>query len=196
MADIAFVSDGSTEYSLRDITARKMIEDLAEKSSYIGVTTTPLSEGATTRNIVIDGELVEVEKGNIAVYGNAQFLWMGTKWTKFGDLSSLGKLAYKDSVTTKYTPEGTVANTDIDYTPSGTVTVDAGTDTDPKPTSVTANKVTFEYDPYTEDLAITVGSDVTAIPSDAEFKFEGTQETLQTTSTFTGTEADITISGE
>lgn len=208
MASVSFVNDGSSTYDLKDIEARRKIEELAEKTAYIGVTTTPLTDGSTTKFIIIDGQTVEASKGDIAIYGSAQFLWIGTKWQEFGDLSSLGSLAQKDSVSTQYTPEGTIANTDIDYTPEGAVTLTPDITRTTVKVATDANQAKFvgemfkaEYDAETETLALTSGSTktgsevqaITALTIDAGFT--GTPATLQTTSTFTGEEATITVSG-
>lgn len=182
MAEVAKVSDGTTIFEFRDEQARRMIESLEDRTAYIGVTTTPLTDGSTTKYIVIDGTTVEVRKGNIAIYGSAQFLWTGAKWQKFGDSSTLGLLAYKNSASATYTPQGEVSNTDIDYTPQGEIANNL------MPTK--ENFVKAEYNASEEALILTSSEALTDMEVDSVFT--GTEATLQTTSTFTGTEATIT----
>lgn len=182
MAEVSIISDGVTEYTLRDSVARQLIADMKEQSAYLGVTTTPITDGSTVRYVVIDGETIEVARGNIVIYGNAQFLWTGSKWEQFGDLTTLGKLAYKDEVTVPYTPQGEVSNTDIDYTPEGSITN----------TSTKESFVSATYDAEHEGIVLTTSQAVT----DVESEFTGTTATLQTTSTFTGQEAEIVVSGD
>ena len=69
------------------------------------VTTTQLTDGATTNPITVNDEPVTVD---IAVYNHKEFIWDGSSWDELGDLSGLGDLAFKD-------------------TASGTVTITNGT---------------------------------------------------------------------
>lgn len=52
--------------------------------AYIGETTTPLSDGATTNPIVINGVSVTAKSGQIAAYDDEEFIFNGTTWRKFG----------------------------------------------------------------------------------------------------------------
>ncbi len=49
-----------TEFYVKDEEARQMIEDLGRALYWIGVTTTPITEGATTSPVVIPGKYEEV----------------------------------------------------------------------------------------------------------------------------------------
>lgn len=93
------VPSGGT-YNIKDATARDAIAALEGGQYFLGLTTTALTNGATTNPIQIDGQTgtTTATRGNIAVYGNAEFIWDGAKWVEFGDLSNLGALAYKSSV--------------------------------------------------------------------------------------------------
>lgn len=99
MADISKITlpSGNT-YDIKDAGARELIAQLQGGQYFLGLTTTALTDGATTKPIVIDSDNVNQEKGNIVVYGNAEFIWDGAKWIEFGDLSNLGGLATKDTV--------------------------------------------------------------------------------------------------
>lgn len=102
MADISKITlpSGNT-YDIKDQGARDLIASLSGGVFFLGKSTTALSDGATTNPIQIDGQTgtTTAVNGNIAVYGNAEFIFNGTKWIEFGDTSSLGDLAYKSTVT-------------------------------------------------------------------------------------------------
>ena len=75
---------------------------------YIGVTTTALTDGATTNPITIDGDTVTATNGDVALYGGDAFVFNGTIWqsssaisqifTEIGDLSDLDTEAKTDLV--------------------------------------------------------------------------------------------------
>lgn len=100
MPDISKITlpSGNT-YDIKDAVAREAIAALEGGSYFLGVTTTALTDQATTNPITVGGESVTAKNGNIVVYGNAEFVFNGTKWFEFGDLSTLGALAYKDTIT-------------------------------------------------------------------------------------------------
>ena len=55
----------------------------------VGETTTALTDGATTNPITIDGQSYTAQPNDAVIYGNKEFLFDGTKWHEFGDLSGL-----------------------------------------------------------------------------------------------------------
>ena len=87
---------------------KEAIEQGGGGSGNVYVTTTPLTDRATTNPITVNGESVTVDTGDIAVYNHKEFIWDGSSWDELGDLSGLGALAFKD-------------------TASGTVTITNGT---------------------------------------------------------------------
>ena len=101
MPDISKIKlpGSSQSYNIVDDGARELIASLSGSTDYLGITTTALTDGATTNPITIDGQSVTAKNGNITIYGNSEFIWDGSKWDAFGDLSTLGALAYKDTVT-------------------------------------------------------------------------------------------------
>lgn len=137
MPDISkIVLPGSaTVYDIKDAWARNAISELEAYSEYLGVTTTALTDGASTNPITINGEQVTAKKGEIVNYGSKEFIFNGTVWQLFGDMSALGALAYKDSADGSYTPAGSVSLTNgnktatvsaassgtATYTPAGSV---------------------------------------------------------------------------
>lgn len=128
-----------TTYDVVDQGARDLIDGLTGYTKYLGVTTTPLTDGSSTNPITIDGESVTAETGNIVNYNSKEFIFNGNVWQEFGDLSGLGDLAFKDSASGSYTPSGTVSKPTFTGTQgtvnvsgsisSGTVSIDTGTGT-------------------------------------------------------------------
>ena len=129
MADLKqFQFPGSeTVYDIVDAGARQLISELASYTEYLGVTSTELEDGSTTNPITIGGESVTAKKGNIVNYGSKEFIWNGAEtnpcWQEFGDLSGLGDLAFADTASASYTPQGTVSTPTI--TVGGTASASA-----------------------------------------------------------------------
>lgn len=114
MADISKITlPSGTTYDLKDAQAREDIEELKDAIAggvtFMGETTTALTDGATTNPITINGNSVTAIKGYLVVYSSKEFVFDGTHWIEMGDLSVLGDLAYKDSASGSYTPAGTVS---------------------------------------------------------------------------------------
>lgn len=55
----------------------------------VGETTTQLVDNATTNPITVDGQSYTAQPNDAVIYGNKEFLFDGTKWHEFGDLSGL-----------------------------------------------------------------------------------------------------------
>ena len=55
----------------------------------VGETTTQLVDNATTNPITVDGQSYAAQPNDAVIYGNKEFLFDGTKWHEFGDLSGL-----------------------------------------------------------------------------------------------------------
>ena len=107
-----------------DSTARAAIQG---GTYFLGVTTTALTDGATTNPITIAEESVTATNGNVVAYGNKEFVFaaIDSKWHELGDLTNLGALALKDSASGSYTPAGSIdasfSGTSVSYTPAGSV---------------------------------------------------------------------------
>ena len=143
MADISKITlPNNSTYNLKDEQARADIAAIeaaiAGGVTFMGETTTPLTDGATTSSIVINGSTVTAVKGYLVVYSSKEFVYDGTKWIEMGDLSLIGDLGWKDSASATYTPAGTVSkptftgtqssvtitasdNSNGNYQPKGTV---------------------------------------------------------------------------
>ena len=134
-------TDGQVYY-VKDAQARSDISAIQSAISggvsFVGETTTALTDGSTVSSIVINGNTVSAVKGYLVVSGSSEYVYDGVKWIEMGDLSALGDLAWKDTASASYTPAGTVsqptfsgnesvvtisasANVNGNYQPAGTV---------------------------------------------------------------------------
>lgn len=171
-----------TTYDIVDQGARDLIDALAGYTVFLGVTTTALVDGATTNPITIDGKSVTANAGGIATYGSAEFIFNGTSWQEFGDLSGLGALAFKDSASGSYTPAGSVsqptfsgteATISSTYTPAGSVT---------KPTfSGTEATITSSFTPA-GNVSISTGTGTANYTPAGSVSLTAPSVTLSTTS--------------
>lgn len=101
-----------------------------------------ISDGDTTNPITVkDGsstKSVTATAGDIVIQGTTEFIFDGTAWREFGDITGLGDLAFADTASGRFTPAGTVSkptftgsqsnvtitatdNTSGNYQPKGTV---------------------------------------------------------------------------
>lgn len=118
MADISKITlpNGST-YDIKDATARSTISTITNSISggihYRGVTTTALTDGATTSPIKINNADYAPQTGDIVIYGQLEFIYAVTgntsSWHEFGSTGSLKALAFADTADGDYTPKGTVS---------------------------------------------------------------------------------------
>lgn len=105
----------STKYWVKDTEARQKIEDLVSATHFLGVTTTPLEDESDTNPVVINGEDVTAVSGDIVIYKQTshvslEFIFDGTYWQLLGGqaIEDAGDLAYADTASANYTPEGSV----------------------------------------------------------------------------------------
>lgn len=76
----------------------EIVADLENKGVHIlGTSITPLTDGAATNPIIVDGNSITAVNGDIAIYNNAEFIFSGTRWSEFGDLSGLGSMAFENA---------------------------------------------------------------------------------------------------
>lgn len=162
-------------YDIKDAYAREMLEGLSSALYWMGVTTTVLTDGATTNPISIGGNNVTASAGGVAQYNTIEFVWNGTAWQELGR-GDLGALAFKNSASTTYTPAGTVSVTEGDDT---TTTVN----------SITAVGTLPEFSYSNEVLTFSAGSLPTKGADTTVVTASGTR-----TASFSGTEATITVS--
>ena len=143
MADISKITlPSGITYDIKDAQARgdiaAMQAAISGGVSFIGETSTVLTDGSTTSTITINNEPVTAVKGYLVVSSGKEFVWDGAKWIEFGDLSGLGTLAYKDTATGNFTPAGTVSQPTFSgtsltstgsFTPEGSITISTGSGT-------------------------------------------------------------------
>lgn len=136
MPDIKQITlPSGTTYDLRDSRVDSII---SQGTRWVGVTTTPISDGSTTSTIVIDGVSHSAEIGDIAGYQETgkqqeEFIWNGSVWQEFGSTGSLKALAFKDTasgtvaVPATYSFSGTAASVFVTGTTTGSVSETKGT---------------------------------------------------------------------
>lgn len=163
-----------TTYDIKDQQARSA-------KGWIGITTTALTDGATTNPIVINGVDVTANAGDITSYNNKEFIYNGSAWQEFGDLTDLGTLAYKNTASGSFTPDGTVSKPNVTVTPT-TASIPNVTNVGSMPT----------YTVTGETLIIGAGAVPTlGTPIDA---VTGASAALDSAPTFTGTAGTVTVS--
>lgn len=143
MAEISKITlPSGTTYDIKDATARAAI---AGGTSFLGITTTALTDGATTATIVIDGQSVSAVNGGIAIYNNGEFIYSSSdsKWHEIGDTTNLGDLAWKDSASGSYKPAGTVSAPTFSGTESNVTITTASNENGNYQPSGTVSKPTF-----------------------------------------------------
>jgi hypothetical protein len=96
-----------------EITAADL--GLGSALRFIGVTETALTDGANTNPILINGSNYTAVTGDVVMYLDKEFVWIGTVWEELGDASSHSKVGHTHSVSLT-----AVAST------SGTTTVATG----------------------------------------------------------------------
>jgi len=68
----------------------KLLEQIMENSGssavkFIGITTTEIEDESTTSPVVINGEEVAPDNGDIVFYNKGEYVWDGSKWRLLGD---------------------------------------------------------------------------------------------------------------
>lgn len=185
MANIKRITlPSGTTYDIVDQGARDLIEELSGYTAFLGVTTTALTDGSTTNPITIGGQSVTAVTGNIVTYGSKEFIFNGTAWQEFGDLSALGDLAYADTASASYKPAGSVSTPTITVTPN-TTTVN----------SITAVGTLPAFTATVENENLTLGFSQGTLPTKGAnvTVVTGIQSASATQPTFTGTQATITV---
>lgn len=163
------LSMNGTAYTIKDAWARAEIDEVKSAISggthFLGVTTTALTDGATTNPITVKGESVTAENGDIALCTvteggasiTAEFIFDGTTWQQFGTQGVLKALAYKDSASgTVDIPLSSNISADA-YTPlvsKGTLNVTTSSGS----VGATATDATFDFTSAAASLSTTTAS--------------------------------------
>lgn len=181
MAILDHLNVGSGAYELADAQARADIVELKKVKVWIGVTTTELTDHSTVNPIVINGDNVTAVAGNVAQYDDNEFIFSGSAWQLLGgSYSDLGNLAYQDSASGNFTPQGTVSKPSVSVTETTTSV--------PNITSV-GTLPTFTVDGTT--LVINAGTLPTL--GTAIEVVNGVSAELDNAPTFTGTQGTVTV---
>lgn len=192
MADLSKITlPSGTTYNLKDAKAREDIaaieSAIASGVTFLGITTTALTDGATTNPVTIGGESVSAINGCIVIYDTKEFIWADadTSWHLLGSADEFGTLAYKNSASGSFTPHGSVSTPTITVTPSN-ATVNSITDVGTLPAwSATVANETLTFS-WSQGTLPTKGSDTTVV--------SGIQSATSSQPTFTGTGATVTVS--
>lgn len=96
--------DGSSE---KEITASDL--GLSAALNYCGVTTTALTDGATTNPVVINGSNHTAKAGCTVFYGDKEFVFNGTSWEELG--FSIDLSGYKTKQTAVSSPSASGSTT-------------------------------------------------------------------------------------
>lgn len=200
-----------TTYDIKDEVARAQT---AGSIILRGTTTTALTDNATTNPIIINGNSFTASANDAVFYSHKEFVFDGTYWHEFGDMTGLGALASKDSATGNFTPSGTVnvnnaSGSGTSYTPEGTVSTptisvsSAGATASVTPFGTQGTLPSLTMTVTDENLSIsfsqgtlpTAGTAVTVKTGDASYTasqptFTGTEKKLA----FTGTQGTVTVS--
>lgn len=132
MADLSKLTFNGTTYDIKDAVARAT---MAGAIVILGSTSTELVDGATTNPITIGGESVTAVANNAVFYGNKEFVFDGTNWHEFGDMTGLGDLAQHDL-------------DDIEFTTTiGTTTAETTVEAPTATTTATTSNVTTTVAP-------------------------------------------------
>lgn len=190
---------GST-YDIKDAQARSDISTIkgamTGTMTYIGTTTTAISDGSDTQTVAIGDTQVVAKNGNVVIYGDDEFVWSSTdnKWHEFGSTGSLKALAFKDSASGTFKPTGTVSAPSVTVTPT-TGTVNSITNVGTLPT---ATMPTFSATVASETLSLgwTAGAfNSGTLPTKGENMsvVTGIQSATATAPKFTGDEGTVTV---
>lgn len=141
MAEISQIQLASgTIYKIKDAEAREAIKGIAGAMHFIGVSSIEITDGLTKNPITVGELSVTAKNGDVAVYGNSEFVFSEAdgKWHELGSTSRIKALAYKDSATGNFTPSGAVskptftgntATISSSFTPQGSVKITTGNGT-------------------------------------------------------------------
>ena len=162
-------------YEIEDEYARQRIAELGSAVYWMGVTTTALSDGSTTNPITINGEAVTAETGGMAQYDAVEYVWNGSAWQEMGH-GNFGALAFKNSASGSFTPQGSVSVTKGSDT---TTTVNSITAVGTLPYYTHSGKALI----YNAGTLPTKGADTTVVTASGSVS-----------ATFSGTEGSVTVS--
>ena len=175
------VNGTPTTYDIKDAYARQLISDLGDAVYWIGVTTTELVDDVTTSAVItVGGDSVTAKTGGMAQYNGEEFIYNGTKWQSVGK-NNFGSLAFKNSASGSFTPQGSVAAPTISVTGDSTGTVNSITNVGTLPSFTVSGEVLT----FNAGTLPTKGSDQTVVTN--------TGTISASAPAFTGTAGTVTV---
>ena len=187
----------SKTFELKDAAAR---EATVGGIHFKGVTTTALTDGATTASIQVGSPAAAYTPahGDIVAYLNKEFIYdkpgndTGV-WHEFGDISELGDLAAKSSASGSYTPAGDLDDFDVTLTiDEGSYVMDDPSTDGGSVTAGSADSLTMNVSGSTLQISWTAGAPtevtlptftqqdiVTGVTSVTQPSFDGDEETIE-----------------
>ena len=101
---------------------------LSGAMAFVGVTVTAISQGSTQNEIDLDDSTTYIaKKGDVVIYGNKEFVWVGSKWQELGDEQSFALKSVTVTGTGYLTGGGNLeANRTIDIASSVKTKIDNG----------------------------------------------------------------------
>ena len=134
-----------------------LLMQLLEKISVIdkaiiwrGVTTTEITDGATTNPVTIDGDPYTAKTGDMVTYDSTEFVFNGTTWQEYGAASTI-------FTATLTAGETTVTITDSQIAIGATIDIYSDVyGLEPTNVAVTAGQIVLTYDAQGVDIHIKV----------------------------------------
>lgn len=185
MADISQITlPSGTTYNIKDTVARQAASGGIH---LVGTTTTELTDMSTTNPITVNGSSYTAENQDAVFYGNKEFVFDGTYWHEFGDMTGLGDMATADTASASYTPAGSVSAPTISVDSAGsTGTFATSLQTAAPSATAPSNPITY-YDVTNEVLSLYQIGYNTGSAKTGDASYEASAPT------FTGTAATITV---
>lgn len=108
-------SGSGAEYRITELETA--VASLQNVTHWLGITTTTLTDGATTNPITIGGESVTAVNGDIVQDSHGtEFIYNGTAWQQFGaSIGTLKAFAFVDTGTVTIKPKGTNAASSVSF---------------------------------------------------------------------------------
>jgi len=119
-----WIGDGSTSGAEKRLSdAESAITALSNATHWLGITTTELTDGATTNPITINSQSVTAKSGDIVQYGSTEFIFNGSAWQQFGaSIGILKAFAFVDTGTVTIKPKGSNASSAVTFAGGSTDT--------------------------------------------------------------------------
>ena len=115
-----------------------------------GVTTTEITDGASTNPVTIDGSPYTAKSGDMVTYNSTEFVFNGTVWQEFGAASTI-------FTETRTAGETTVTITDSQIAVGSTIDIYPDVyGLEPTNVAVTAGQIVLTYDEQGVDIHIKV----------------------------------------